>query len=227
MRPPAIAFLVLLASCAPAVSDRASPPVDPLVAEALALPLMTDPDLASVNEANAALGGPVTVSLPAHIDTERELRLIRAEAAMLAGGVSTPADLPDPLPLSGARRTLAAQAALVRPVGCREVVRDYRWAARLPPSIPPVPRSATLDAIGSDEPRCAFRAVAFRTPLPSEEVVRFYHARAVHGGFDPRWRRDGDGHRLEGRRGRARFRLSAWPASAGGSRYDLVVVPDP
>ena len=231
-----IAFLPLFAAaCGDTPVPPQGSPDDPAFAAALSAPLATDPDLAALNEANAALTAPPPDWHPAPVLAPEEARLARSEAAQFPGGVTTISDM---------RAQLGAPARLASPKPGEEPLRrmairqlgaecegippsDAGWAAGLPASFPAYPRSTVRDALGSDRRPCAFRAVRMRSAVAPDEVVRFYHARASAAGFDADWARDGERYLLSGQRGRARYRLRAWPAADGSALYDLLLVPEP
>ena len=118
---------VLLAGCGPRAAEVPAER-DPAVTGALAADLMTDPDLAGRNPANAALtgGGPAEAAIPLEDRSAETIAAARSEAVRLAGG--TLARAPEPSPgtpaaaSSGdrARRAAAgsADAAAGRARGC-------------------------------------------------------------------------------------------------------------
>ena len=194
--------ILLVASCA----DEDAPPKqqyrDPQVAQALDDPLMTDPDLSSGNEAAAALTVSSDASLPILPATPEAIASARAEAAALVGGVERLAAPPRPdgkvVPLAG--DSLASHVAVLdggRPCSDR-LDHSAVWAARMPEAFPVYPRGATVDAAGSDAPGCWVRSVRFMTPVPADEVLAFYWARARQAGFRTVHMREGETHVLAG-----------------------------
>ncbi|OZA90792.1 MAG: hypothetical protein B7X57_10945, partial [Erythrobacter sp. 34-65-8] len=85
--PLALVAPLLLAACSDAPGEIGpQEDIDPAVAHALNEPLMTDPDLVSSNEANAALTGSQDHSLPADIATPEAIREAQDRAVALLGG---------------------------------------------------------------------------------------------------------------------------------------------
>jgi hypothetical protein len=185
--------LTLLASCGGPPAPDPPAPRDPQVAQALDDPLMTDPDLSSRNEGAAALTVESDGSLPVLPVTPEAVAAARAEAAVLVGGIGR---LAAPPAAAGPAKPIADEAPEAHlaalPGGARcegALERSAIWAARLPRSLPVYPRGATLAAAGSDAAGCKARAITFTTPVPIDEVVAFYWARAAVLG--PVYRRRG------------------------------------
>lgn len=184
--------LTLLAACSGPPAPDPPAPRDPQVAQALDDPLMTDPDLSSRNEGAAALTVESDGSLPVLPATLEAVAAARAEAAALVGGSGR---LAAPPAAAGPAKAIADEApeahlAALPGARCAAVLeRSAIWAARLPRSLPVYPRGATLAAAGSDAAGCKARAVTFTTPVPVDEVVAFYWARAA--GLGPVYRTRG------------------------------------
>lgn len=194
------ASVTLLAACGGNPAPDAPPPRDPQVAQALDDPLMTDPDLASRNEAAAALTVESDGSLPILPPVPEAAAAARAEAAALVGGsgklVSPPAPAGAAVPLRDDSPE-AHVAALPGSASCaKELARSAIWAARLPPALPVYPRGATMGAAGSDAGGCKARAVTFTTPVPLGEVLAFYWTRAAR--FAPAHRTSRSEHVVTG-----------------------------
>jgi hypothetical protein len=191
---------------------------------------MVDPDLAGQNEAGAALTGGTDQSIPLAIDTPEAIGDAQRQAAVLlreagAGGeLPTAGRLaegpPSPLALLGDEAARLPDAAECLGAASRSAI----WATRLPAALPVYPRGATQEAFGSDAPRCALRAVRFTSPVPPEDIVRFYHARTRAAGLAPRYRAAAGEHRIEGGRGAMRFAVHLRPHLSGASEIDLVVI---
>ena len=95
--PLALAGVLLLAACGFGETDDTGPAdLDPAVAQALNAPLMTDPDLTALNEANAALTGSTDHSLPLPVANPEAIRDAQDRAIALVGGHSALAQLPQP-----------------------------------------------------------------------------------------------------------------------------------
>jgi hypothetical protein len=225
-----VPLLALLAACGPAPASFEPPEMDPAVAQALADQLMVDPDLVGQNEAGAALTGGTDQSVPLEVETPEAIREAQRQAAALLRGSGAEFKLPAPGPLPESQTPPLAlltdeAARLPDAAECLGGAHTSAiWAARLPAALPVYPRGATQEALGSDAPRCALRAVRFTSPVPAQEIVRFYHARARAAGLAPRYRAGNGEHRIEGGRGAMRFTVHLRPHLSGTSEVDLVVI---
>jgi len=225
-----LAFPLLFVACgqAPVATDSAER--DPAVSQALADPLMVDPDLVGQNEAGAALTGGTDQSVPLDVATPEAVRDAQRQAQALLRETGGDGALPIPGSLDGGQPSplalLADEAArLPDAAECLGgASQSATWAARLPATLPIYPRGATQQALGSDAPRCELRAVRFTSPVPAEDIVRFYHARARGAGLSPTYRAGGGEYRIEGRRGTMRFAMHLRPHLSGSSEIDIVVV---
>ncbi len=193
------AFAILLLCLGAAACGRSAPdtpaddPViaqDPVIARALHDPLMSDPDLASRNEANAALGFPDSHALPVLRASGEDAQAVR-EAMRLELLASGPiAELPKvsaggggpPLgPMSSAQDLLAAVSA---PEGCAARLReDFALAASLPPVALIPPGAMVMQAAGSDAPGCALRIIRYRSAAPPDDLLQYQFTRAVRAGL--------------------------------------------
>ncbi len=214
MRRPAYLLPVMsLALCAAGCTERAGEEAardaaliaqDPVIARALHDPLLTDPDLSSRNEANAAIGFVDSGALPVLGASPGEVRAAREamRLALLEGGAIP--DLPLPRsgesaggeqlgPMSGPGALLAAVGA---PAACTAVLaEDFRFAASLPPPAAIPPRAMVVQAGGADAPGCALRIVRYVTPAPAEDVLQFHYASASRAGL-PAMRLAAPGERI-------------------------------
>ena len=174
------ALFCALASCgSDAAPQRQESNVDPMVADALDSRLMTDPDMALLNEGNSALRIPTDTALP-QIETgpdeiERIRRAIRLEEDFAASDAVT-------APVTTQRHRLISR--------CKGA--SYRRSAtlvmRLPDYVPIVPRGAVVDARelqsgspskrAADAGECARLIVDYQTPLPLDEAMA-YHQRQL------------------------------------------------
>ena len=213
---PAVSALVLacaLAGCSKPAAEESAPPADPVEAEALGGPLMTDPDLVSRNPAHAALGGggPATAPIPALDRGAETIAAARAEAAKLVGGPIGHAPPPQPSAGAGASLTpeLTANRALADTGSATDCVRrlDYTmaWAARMPEALPVYPRGHVQEAAGADEEGCRLRVVNFLSPVPLADLVDFYWTRARAAWFAPVHRMQGGDHAISGGKGTGTF----------------------
>lgn len=205
------ASLTLLAACGGDTAPGPAPSRDPQVAQALDDPLMTDPDLSSRNEGAAALTVDSDGSLPLLPATPEAVAAARAEAAALIGRATGRAL---PKPDSGPAEPIANGTpeahlkALPFGAGCATgLAVSAIWAARLPSALPVYPRGATVAAAGSDGPGCKARVVTFTSPVPLDEVIAFYWARAARLG--PSYRLNGAEHVLTGAARELAFDLRA------------------
>ena len=206
--------LALLGGCEGDAPKPIETPRDPIVAQALGDPLMTDPDLSSRNEAAAAISIRVDGPLPVLAVTAEDLAAARAEAARMVGGEENLASIP---PARGAVAPLAPGheasdhlALLADKTACRAKLTDSAiWAARLPAALPVYPRGATQAATGGDGDDCRVAAVVFTTPVPSDEVVEFYWQLARAAGLAPIHLKAGETAVLQGEGKGAAFDLRA------------------
>lgn len=166
---------------------------DPMVQQALNDRLMTDPDLAFTNEANAALTVSFDHSIPPIDAGPEALALVREEARirMLEGGdvLDLPAGIEAARPASLAKEMTAKERAALLPAAreCADSLSSSAiWAARLPDFAEIVPRGAVVEAAGTDSAQCRLRVVTYRTPLPPEEALQFHFTLFDRAGLKPR-----------------------------------------
>lgn len=223
-----LAVLAGLAGCNPA-GPPPPPPRDPVVAEVLAGPLMTDPDLASQVQPGAVfvLPGPATAPLPLIDRSDDEIAAARAEAAALTGASTAPAPpaADDPAavraltPVATAARVLAQLRSA--PACAASARYSALWGARLPAAVPIYPRGHLRDGAGSDSPGCRLRAVTYLTPVPVAAVMDFYWARAAAAGLEAGHGRTAADERILAARGTAGFAVYA---RASGPVTDVMLV---
>jgi hypothetical protein len=193
---PLLLLASLAAACAPFGDEGDSDAVpitqDPVIARALHDPLMTDPDLASRNEANAAIGFVDSAALPVFTaSTEKAQAAREALRIELLEGGALP-DLPlasaragaAPLgPMSGAAELLAAVGA---PAQCAEGLReDFALAASLPPAAAIPPPAMVVQAGGADSDGCGIRIIRYQTQAPMDDVLQYHFVRATRAGLTP------------------------------------------
>lgn len=183
-----------LASCAGEAEP--SEPVqerDPLIVQALNAPLMTDPDLTSLNEANAALTIGYNQSLPT-IDRSADtiaaardaarLRLIEMGEIRPLPQATKQADLPS-LGKALTSEQRADWTTFAR--SCASAVQySAAWAGQLPEFAEIISRGAVVEAAGSDTQGCRLRSITYLTPLPAEDVLGFHFNMAAHSGLQPK-----------------------------------------
>lgn len=224
------ATISLLAACGdrPA-EDSAQGEMDPASEQALNDNLMTDPDMAGRNEANAALSGTGNSAVPKINTSPEAVRAARARALELVGGV-------DEMKPAPSARTIAANApdtpamtaaarAAVAPGGANcaaQVSYTTGWAAKLPPAFPVYPRGNTQEAAGTDEGECGLRIVTFLTPVPLDDVVDFYHSRALGAGYSAEHVKKAGDTILSGLRGESSYVVYGRELPSGVTEIDLV-----
>ena len=218
-----------LAACGDSPEGEGAGDADPATEQALNDQIMVDPDLARQNEGNAALTGGTDQSIPPENRTPEAIQAARETAAALVGGASAMKSLPEAKAVDGkipetAALTAAARAA-VSPGGenCAEQVKySARWAAKLPAAFPVYPRGSTKEAAGTDMGDCALRVVSYLTPVPMEEVLGFYHTRALSGGYTSEHiAHDGD-NIVSGTKGDASYVVYGRKLENGLTEIDLV-----
>lgn len=170
--------------------DAALIATDPIIARALHDPLMSDPDLASRNEANAAIGFvdsgalPVITASPEAASKAREaLRLDLLERGSIP-------ELPPPArgaggkemgPLTSAADLLAAVGA---PAVCEsQLIEDFALAADLPPVAAIPPSAMVMQAGGADGDKCGLRIIRYHSVAPHEDVLQYHYTEALRGGL--------------------------------------------
>ncbi|MFN4112744.1 MAG: hypothetical protein ACK4GD_02250 [Sphingomonadaceae bacterium] len=229
--PLALATL-LLAGCgdAPAATSPFED-IEPAAARALNDPLMTDPDLVAINEASSALTGSNDHSLPLMIDTPEAVREAQDRAIALLGGSGSVPPLPAPGPLEEETQVsplVMLDEVAARLAGAERCLASARysaaWAARLPDAVPIFPRGATIEAMGSDAPGCALRAVRFRSPVPAEDLARFYFGKSREAGYRANYAANDESWQVTGQTGAARFLVRGRPSLLGGQEVDVITL---
>ena len=202
---------------------------DPLLAHALAGPLMTDPDLASRNQALAAIagGGPEVVEMPLFETGVEAIAAAKVEAERLAGGRIAPAPSPGDgsNPVLRDAVTAAQRAAAVKGPGsnCGATASyDLAWSLRLPQSLPIYPRGHLIEAAGNDSGGCRLRVVRFVTPVAPIAVIDFYHTLAIRAHFAARHQSADGRELLEGGKGAAAYAVQVRVREDGLTEADIV-----
>ncbi|MBO6527038.1 hypothetical protein [Erythrobacter sp.] len=222
--------VALLASCGDTAEDEAAgDAMDPASEQALNDELMTDPDLAGRNEANAALSGTGNAAIPNIDKSPRAVEAARSRAAELVGGRSELVSAPTATTLgegaAPSQAMVAAARAAVAPGGenCGDKVEySSAWAAKLPAAFPVYPRGNTQEAAGTDEGECALRVVSFLTPVPLDEVLAFYYTRARGAGFSVEHVTSAGDNILSGTKGDAAYVVYGRRLPEGVTEIDLV-----
>jgi len=226
---PAMISLALagaLSGCARPAAPEADDMTDPVVADALSDPLMTDPDLATQNRVGALLtgGGVPSAQIPLEVVSDEVRAAAKADAVSLLGG--DPGTAPAATGAGGAK---AGDTALLtwrqnfKAEACASRVGwTFGWASKMPAAMPVYPRGHVQEALGNSENGCTIRALNFLVPVSAEDVLAFYNASARKAGFKPEHRADGDAHALIGKNGGAGFAVYVRPGPQGMSDVDLV-----
>ena len=221
---------VLIAGCGEKGNDKAeADAMDPASEQALNDEMMTDPDMAGRNEANAALSGTGNAAIPNIDKSASAVEAARDRAGELVGGRSELVSPPTAKTLGDdnapSAAMVAAARAAVSPGGenCGEKV-DYTsaWAAKLPAAFPVYPRGNTQEAAGTDEGQCALRVVSFLTPVALEEVLAFYYTRARAAGYNAEHTKSAGDNILSGTKGRSAYVVYARRLPQGVTEIDLV-----
>ena len=203
---------------------------NPLLAHALAGPLMTDPDLASRNQALGAIagGGPEVAELPLFETGAETIAAARIEAEALAGGKISPATSPGDSsnPLVRDAVTAGQRAGAVKGPGsnCGATASyDMGWSLRLPSAFPIYPRGHLIEAAGNDGNGCRLRVVRFVTPVDPAAIVDFYNTLAQAAHYDVRHNQADGRDVLEGSKGTASYAVQARVREDGLTEADIVV----
>ncbi len=229
---PCVLAAVMLAGCSDA-GDAGDPlsEIDPAIARALNDQLMSDPDLVSINEANAALTRSSDHSVPADVDTPEAIREAQDRAVVLLGGTRSVPDLPEAelLEAEDSESPLVMLEDVAQAVGaagaCMKDVRyASEWAARTPAPFPVFPRGIVIEAFGLDNSGCSLRAVRFRSAVPGNDIARFYLGRAKKAGYSAEYAANETDWQVSGNKGSARFLVRSRPSIMGHQEIDLITL---
>lgn len=185
---------VMLAQCAPAEPDRSADTrliaTDPVMARALHDPLMSDPDLASRNEANAAIGFVDSSALPVLDGSRDQAQAVREAARLELLDDGEIPELPKPRrephgkalgPMASAAERLAALGA---PQACAARLKDdFGFAANLPRPAAIMPMGMVVQSAGAKSAGCRIRIIRYATAADSDDVLQYHYTRARRGGF--------------------------------------------
>ncbi len=186
---------LMMAACSGAKADHALDTTaitpDPVIARALNDPLMSDPDLATRNQANAVIGFVDSSALPVLPATSQQARAAReaARLELLEGGSIEALPRPSDAPRGKALDVMASAgdfiAALGAPASCAARLNDdFAYAANLPQVAAIMPRAMVVRAGGADSALCRIRIVRYHTAAASEDVLQYHYVRAVRAGLD-------------------------------------------
>lgn len=187
--------LALIAGCADDPGEQSNPSLtetDPLIGSVLADPIMSDPDLAYRNEANAAVTVRYDNPLPPLRATEELTELARnaAQNVLLLDGEI------EPLPMASGDSGIGrfAQNAfaddMLRAAGgpgacAGKLSEDLGWAARMPGPSAVMPHGMVQQAAGSDDPGCMVRIVRYLTPAAIDDALQYHFNRAQRARLRP------------------------------------------
>ena len=226
--------LMLAVACAACSDEPARQPsseigeTDPLLARALADPLMVDPDLAYRNEANAAITIRYDHPLPPLRASDELAERARnaAQFELLADGEILELPLPGSdrgnNSLAGLRSASAMVEAVGGPMNCAARLEEgLAWAARMPGPSSIMPHGMVQQAAGVEGAGCSLRVVRYLTPVSMDDALQYHFNRANRARLrpavyaSPERSLNGDG-RTE------HLMVHARPGSGGMSAIDLV-----
>lgn len=223
-----------LAACAEGAGDQAADDAaliaqDPVIARALHDPLMSDPDLAARNEANAAIGWPDSNALPVLRATRESANAAREALRLeLLENGSIPSLPPPPEGAQGKRLGPMASAGdllgvVGAPAACGSRLKeDFALAASLPLVASLPPQGMVMQAGGADAKGCALRIIRYASHAAPEDVLQYHYARAVRAGLKAkRYAAPEDSIAATGKGGEA-LAVHVRPGAHGLTRVDLV-----
>lgn len=185
---------VLLPSCADEAMPASEPDVigrDPVIARALADPLMIDPDLAWINEANAAITFTDNHALPAFSPDPQAAARARDAARLELREDGTIEDLPaaQDLPKGQSLFDLPTLRDILSAAGAPEecgqgASDDLAWAAKMPKVASIMPHGMVQQGAGSDRPECAMRVIRYLTQTDAEDALQYHLTLASRAGLE-------------------------------------------
>ena len=195
---------------------------DPAVAQAVIAPILTDPDLVSLDKRFAVMADPGTLdaSLPPDDFGPQTIAAAQAEAAAMTAGVTAVA-VAQGEGCKGCNAVLLAERARVLDPACpANLQEDLEWALRLPGDLPIYPKAHLREAVGNAGGRCQARGASFTAPVPAGQVLAFYRAIAAKAGYGLR---QAGTSGLIGTRGSSRLAVLVRPQPGGLAQFDLLV----
>ena len=218
---PALTALAL-AGCARPDPVAPQAEADPAFARAVFAPILTDPDLVSLDKRFAVMSdpGPLDASLPPDDFAPATIAAARAEAAgLIAGGAQGTVTARGACAgCDGA--LLADRARVLGPACSANLEEDLEWALRLPDDLPVYPKAHLREAVGSASGRCPLRGASFTAPVPAGQVLAFYRAIAARAGYGLR---QAGTSGLVGTRGSWRLAVLVRPQPGGLAQFDLLI----
>ena len=215
------AAALTLSACARPDAAELPAETDPAVAHAVIAPLLTDPDLVSLDKRFAVMSdpGPLEASLPSDDFAAQTIAAARAEAATLMRG-GTDVVVAEGGACKGCAGVLLAERARVLGPACAANLDEgLDWALRLPGDLPVYPKAHLREAVGGEGP-CPLRGASFTAPVPAEQVLAFYRAITAKAGFALR---SAGENGLIGTRGSSRVAVLVRPQTGRLSHFDLLV----
>lgn len=227
---------LLLVACGDATADEPQDPLDtelaetsngsdPMLATALADPIMVDPQLATRSNADAVRppAQPYSAPIPApDIAPAREVPAPAESAPPPQGDCSGCAGARDAVTLVALARR--QPKALVGSCAAG-LAYSTRWANHLPADLPLHPAARVLEAAGNDRDGCALRVVSFMVAQPLQSIADFYYTHARQAGYSASHRADAEGlHMLDGVRARdgGSYALFLSERADGGTAVELI-----
>lgn len=216
------AATLALSACARSAPVAVVVETDPAVAQAVMAPILSDPDLVSLDRRFAVMSypGPLEAALPPDDFAPQTIAAARAEAAALLRGAPDAA-VADGDACDGCTGPLLADRARLLGAACAaNLDQSLDWSLRLPGDLAVYPRAHLREAAGRDDGSCRLRAASFTAPVAAGQVLAFYRRLAARAGYSLR----GAGDRgFVGTRQTARMAVLVRPQPGGLSHFDLFV----
>lgn len=204
---------------------------DPMLTAALDDPIMSDLDLAQQNQANSAITvAGVSGSLPPMAESPDHIARARSDLERLMGAPGRIFDAPPPQTVTGVLGKAYSATAAMRVAGgtigkpdcASQLEYSAIWAARMPPAFPIYPRAETQEAAGTDAGGCRVRAVTYRTPVPTGEIVDFHYTLGRRAGMEVALVEEGGQQRLSGNADGRAFEALIRPYGENGTEVELI-----
>lgn len=213
---------LILAGCAQRDPQPSPVEIDPAVAQAVIAPILTDPDLVSLDKRFAVMSDPgaLDASLPPDDFAPQTAAAARAEAAALIAG-SAQIAVASGDGCAGCAGALLADRAAVLGADCSAGLDETLvWALRLPDDLPIYPKAHLREGVGRAGGTCPLRGASFTAPVPADKVLAFYRAIATQAGFSLR---QAGSTGLVGTRGAERMAVLVRPLAGDVSHFDLLI----
>jgi hypothetical protein len=188
---------------------------DPALTSALADQILVDPTLANQSNKNA-VRPPETPTQAQYPPTQGGGQKAGGKAAAGTGAAGS---------TDAQHAQLASAARGEGSFVCGNLRFDHNlaWARRLPPTFPAYPGARVTEAAGSNEGECKMRVVSFTAAAGYQQLLDWYHTRAVRAGYSSEHQVRGGDHILAGTNARdgGAFYLIVTP-KGGGSEAALI-----